>query len=113
MPVGAIATALPDDLLSVANQDEGHALLPTADIARQSVSAKGSIQRIALNDVNTIRDVTDTNDGEVSCTHKDSGDRARAFLSALDEMAPVLGIQSTTAISEALRNSNNVHKSHT
>ena len=101
MPVGAIATALPDDLLSVANQDEGHALLPTADIARQSVSAKGSIQRIALNDVNTIRDVTDTNDGKLVAPNKDSGDRARAFLSALDEMAPVLGIQSTTAISEA------------
>ena len=47
MPVDAIATSLPDDLLSIANAGGAHALLPTADIARQPVSAKGSIQRIA------------------------------------------------------------------
>ncbi|CAE6516748.1 S-DNA-T family DNA segregation ATPase FtsK/SpoIIIE [Nitrosomonas nitrosa] len=101
MPVDAIATALPDDLLNIANQDKEYALLPTADIARQSVSAKGSIQRIALNDVNTIRDVTNTNDGRLVAPNKDSGDRSTPFLSALDEMSIVLGAHSTKSIREA------------
>ena len=100
IPVDAIAMALPDDLLSIANQNEEYALLPTADIARQSVSAKGGIQRIALNDVNTIRDVTNTNDGKLVAPNADSGDRGGAFLSALDRMASVLGTQSTKAIRE-------------
>ncbi|WP_020158717.1 FtsK/SpoIIIE domain-containing protein [Methylobacter marinus] len=101
MPVDAIATALPDDLLSVANLDDDQALLPTADIARQSVSAKGSIQRIVLDDVNTIRDVTNSNGGKLVAPNKDNGDRGRAFLSALDEIANILGSQNTTTIREA------------
>jgi len=59
MPVDAIATSMPDDLISVANHNGEHALMPTADIARQSVSVKGSIQRIVMSDVNTIHGVTD------------------------------------------------------
>ena len=90
MPVDALATALPDDLLSVANLDQAQALLPTADIARQSVSAKGSIQRIVLNDVNTIRDVTNTNNGKLVAPNEDSGDRSGAFRSALKELLSVL-----------------------
>lgn len=101
MPVDTIATAMPDDLLNVANQDENHALIPTADITRQSVSAKGSIQRIALNDVNTIRDVTNTNDGKLVAPNRSSGDRSLVFLSALDEMSSVLGTQGTQTIREA------------
>lgn len=101
MLVDAIAIALPEDLLNVANQDKEHALLPTADIARQAVSAKGSIQRIALNDVNTIRDVTNTNDGRLVAPNKDSGDKGTSFLSALDEMSSVLGARSTKSIREA------------
>jgi len=103
MPVDAIATALPDDLLNVANVNGDYALLPTADIARQSVSAKGNIQRIALNDVNTIRDITNTNDGKLVAPNKDSGNRSGAFLSALDEIAGVLGTQNTTTIKEAFK----------
>ncbi|BCA81012.1 FtsK/SpoIIIE domain-containing protein [Desulfuromonas sp. AOP6] len=98
MPVDAIATAMPDDLLSVANQKRPHALLPTADIARQSVNAKGSIQRIALNDVNTIRDVTNTNDGKLVAPNKDSGDRSDAFLNNLNDLSGVLGEDATTVI---------------
>ncbi|MCY4610130.1 MAG: FtsK/SpoIIIE domain-containing protein [Gammaproteobacteria bacterium] len=100
IPVDAIAMALPDDLLSIANQNEEYALLPTADIARQSVSAKGGIQRIALNDVNTIRDVTNTNDGRLVAPNTESGNRSGAFLIALEEIANVLGTQSTKAIQE-------------
>lgn len=100
MPIDAIATAMPDDLLSIANQEEQHALLPTADIARQSVSAKGSIQRIALNNVNTIRDVTNTNDGKLVAPNKESGDRSKAFLSKLTELFDVLGEEGTKLISE-------------
>lgn len=100
MPVDAIATAMPDDLLNVANEEEQHALLPTADIARQSVSAKGSIQRIALNDVNTIRDVTNTNDGKLVAPNKQSGDRSEAFLSKLTELSGLLGEEATKIIGE-------------
>jgi S-DNA-T family DNA segregation ATPase FtsK/SpoIIIE len=98
MPVDAIATSLPDDLLAIANSDGAHALLPTADITRQPVSAKGSIQRIALDDVNTIRDVTNTNDGKLVAPNKETGDRSGAFLSALDSLFIVLGQQRTTEI---------------
>ncbi len=100
MPVDSIATAMPDDLLNVANQEEHHALLPTADITRQSVSAKGSIQRIALNDANTIRDVTNTNDGKLVAPNKDIGDRSDAFLNQLTELSSVLGAKATQVISE-------------
>lgn len=101
MPIDAIATALPDDLLNIANQDKKCALLPTADITRQFVSAKGSIQRIALNDVNTIRDVTNSNDGRLVAPNKNSGDRSMPFLSALNEMSSILGTHSTKNIHEA------------
>lgn len=100
MPVDAIATAMPNDLLNVANPEEQYALLPTADIARQSVSAKGGIQRIALNDVNTIRDVTNTNDGRLVAPNKASGDRSEAFLSKLAELSGVLGTDATLVINE-------------
>ncbi len=100
MPVDAIATAMPDDVLNVANDEEQHALLPTADIARQSVSAKGSIQRIALNDVNTIRDVTNTNDGKLVAPNKQSGDRSEAFLTKLSELSGLLGTEATKIIGE-------------
>lgn len=100
MPVDAIATTMPDDLLNVANEEELHALLPTADIARQSVSAKGSIQRITLNDVNTICDVTNTNDGKLVAPNKQSGDRSEAFLTKLNELSGLLGAEATRIIGE-------------
>ncbi|MBF4265245.1 hypothetical protein EAY73_25900, partial [Vibrio anguillarum] len=98
--VDVIATAMPDDLLNVANEEEQYALLPTADIARQSVSAKGSIQRIALNDVNTIRDVTNTNDGKLVAPNKQSGDRSEAFLTKLTELSGLLSSEATKIIGE-------------
>lgn len=91
MPVDALGGSLPDDLLSVANQNGERALLPTADITRQSVSSKGSIQRVALDDVNTIRDVSNTNDGKLVAPNKESGDRGGAFLYALEELSKVVG----------------------
>ena len=103
MPVDAIATAMPDDLLNVASQEKNYALLPTADIARQSVSAKGSIQRIALNDVNTIRDVTNTNDGKLVAPNKESGDRSGAFLNQLPELSGVLREEAAQVISERFK----------
>lgn len=98
MPVDAIGTSFPDDLLHVANQNGEHALLSTADIARQSVSAKGSIQRIALDDVNTIRDVTNSNEGRLVAPNKESGDRSGAFLAALDELSRVIGQEGVVEI---------------
>ena len=101
MPVDALATALPDDLLSVANLDQDQALLPAADIARQSVSAKGSIQRIALDDVNTICDVTNNSNGKLVAPNKDSGDRSTAFRLALDELSGVIGQANRQSIGNA------------
>ena len=98
IPIDAIGTSLPDDLLNVANHNGEHALLPTADIARQPVSAKGSIQRIALDDVNTISDVTNSNDGRLVAPNKESGDRSSAFLSALEKLSKVIGQESTVEI---------------
>lgn len=98
MPVDAIGTSLPDDLLHVANQNGEFALLPTADISRQTVSAKGGIQRIALDDVNTIRDVTNSNDGRLVAPNKDSGDRSGAFQAALDTLSKVIGQEGAAKI---------------
>lgn len=98
MPVDALGGSLPDDLLSIANKSGQHALLPTADVARQSVSSKGSIQRIALHDVNTIRDVGNSTDGRLVAPNKESGDRSSAFLSALAELSTVVGEESAVEI---------------
>ena len=101
MPVDVIATAFPDDLLCIANRDGDHALLPTANITRQSVSAKGGTQRIALGDVNTIRDVNNTNNGKLVAPNKKSGDRSGAFRSALDGLSGVLSQQDRSRILSA------------
>lgn len=98
MPVDAIGGSLPDDLQNVANHNGEKALLPTADIARQTVSAKGSIQRVALDDVNTIRDVTNTNDGSLVAPNQESGDRSGPFLSALESLSKVIGPEGTVEI---------------
>ena len=83
MPVLAIARGLPDDLISIANDNGDYALLPTADITRQSVSSKGSMQRIALNDINTMRDVTNTNQGKLVDPNQRSGNCHSEFLDEL------------------------------
>lgn len=82
----ALATAMAKDILHIANPNGDRALLPTADIARQSVSAKGQIQRIALDDINTMRDVDNGNDGTLVAPNRASGDRGEAFLEALDNL---------------------------
>lgn len=86
MPPDALARAMADDLLQIASPNAGRALLPTADIARQSVSAKGQIQRISLGDVNTIRDVHNGNDGTLVAPNSASGDRGQPFLEQLDAL---------------------------
>lgn len=98
MPVDAIATSMADDLISIANLDDSDALLPTADIARQTISAKGGIQRIALDDVNTVRDVANGNDGKLVDPNKESGDLGSAFLDALDSLFRILEPTHSAAI---------------
>jgi len=90
MPVDALGTSMPDDLVNVANLNSDHALLSTADITRQSVSAKGAIQRISLDDIKTIRDVTNGNDGKLVAPNSESADRGSVFLSALDELSGII-----------------------
>ena len=81
MPPDALASAMPNDLRHIANSDGETALLPTANIARQSVSAKGQIQRIALDDINTIRDVDGTNNGALVAPNvEDQSSKVRRIL---------------------------------
>lgn len=92
MAVDAIATALPDDLISIANLKESNALLSSAEITRQSVSSKGTIQRVDLADINTIRDVANTNEGKLVAPNDPNCDRGEAFISALREISEVTGV---------------------
>ena len=101
LPVDSFATAMAVDLWRIANHQKSRALLPTADVARRSVSAKGEIQRISLDDVNTVRDVTNTNDGRLVNPNQDSGDRSGAFREALEELADILGSGPKAKIGQA------------
>ena len=104
LPVDSFATAMAGDLWRVANHQGAQALLSTADVARRSVSAKGEIQRISLDNVNTVRDVTNTNDGKLVNPNQDSGDRSGAFREALEELSEILGSEPKTKIGEAFEN---------
>jgi S-DNA-T family DNA segregation ATPase FtsK/SpoIIIE len=86
MPADALAGAMASDLLRVANLNGVASLLPTAEIARQSVSAKGQIQRIALDDINTIRDVDNGNNGCLVAPNRPLGDRTDAFYAELESL---------------------------
>jgi len=101
MPVDTIATAMPTDLLFVANIEAESALLSTAHIARQPVSAKGGIQRIDLDNMNSIRDVHGTNEGWLVSPNDDSGDRSEAFLSNLNDLAEQLGKDEANSVKTA------------
>ena len=101
LPVDSFGTAMAGDLWRVANHEGSHALLATADVARRSVSAKGEIQRISLDDVNTVRDVTNTNDGKLVDPNRSTGDRSTAFRGALKELSEILGSEPKTKIGEA------------
>lgn len=86
MPPNALAIAMADDLKRIAFTKNDSALLPTADITRQSVSAKGHVQRIALDDINTVRDVNGGNEGNLVAPNKPSGDIGEEFLNKLDKL---------------------------
>lgn len=98
MPPDALASSMADDLVRIANANGDQALLSTADIARQSTSAKGRIQRIDLNDVNTVRDVGNGNNGTMVAPNKESGDRGAAFLAELERLAQVISPEGRHAI---------------
>ena len=101
MPVDAVATALPDDLISLANINDEYGLLPTADITRQAVSTKGSVQRISLEDINTIRDVNNSNDGRLVAPNRDSGNRADRVISEIHNLNALLSKQQVDSILSA------------
>lgn len=98
MPPDALASSMADDLIRIANANGDRALLPTADIARQSTSAKGRIQRIDLDDVNTVRDVGNGNDGTMVAPNKESGDRGAAIRADLERLAQVIPPEGRQAI---------------
>lgn len=98
MPPDALASSMADDLIRIANANGDDALLPTADIARQSTSAKGRIQRIDLRDVNTIRDVGNGNEGTMVAPNKESGDRGAAFFAELERLAQVISPEARQSI---------------
>ena len=101
MPVDAVATALPDDLINLANINDEYGLLPTADITRQAVSTKGSVQRISLEDINTIRDVNNSNDGRLVAPNRDSGNRADTVISEIHNLNALLSKQQVDSILSA------------
>lgn len=109
MPVDALATAMPEDLLRIANKSGDKALLPTADITRQSTSAKGRIQRIDLSDVNTIRDVANSNNGTMVAPNQESGDRSAAFIGELEKLSSVLPSGARSAIGDAFEGFNSAY----
>lgn len=98
MPVNAVATAFPDDLISLANDKDKYALLATADITRQTVSTKGSIQRISLEDMNTIRDANCSNEGKLVAPNKESGNRAGLIINEINALNAWLTRQQVDSI---------------
>ena len=91
MPVDVLATSMADDLVRISNEQESNdVLLPTANITRQSISAKGKIQRIDLGDMNTISDVQSRNNGVMVAPNSDGGDCTQTFLNALEDFADFL-----------------------
>ncbi|WMS85624.1 FtsK/SpoIIIE domain-containing protein [Pleionea litopenaei] len=98
MPVDAIATALPDDLISLANNNDESGLLATADITRQTVSTKGNVQRISLEDINTIRDVNNSNDGRLVAPNRESGNRAETIINEINALNAWLSKQQVDSI---------------
>ena len=91
MPVDALATSMADDLVRIANEQEGNGvLLPTTEITRQPISAKGQIQRIDLTDVNTIRDVHYRNEGVMVAPNSAMGDCTESFFNALENLSVYL-----------------------
>ncbi len=100
MPVDALAVNMADDLNRIANESNGdNVLLSTSEIARQTISSKGKIQRISLDDVNTIIDVNRGNDGVM--VSYEGGDRAKAFLNALSKLSNLLSIEEIQNITNA------------
>ena len=98
MPPRALASSMADDLVRIANEQGDRVLLPTAEIARQSISAAGGIQRIDLTEINTVRDVLNGNNGTMVAPNKDSGDRGGAFLDKLDVLSSVISPEATAAV---------------
>ena len=91
MPVDALATSMADDLVRIANEQEGNGvLLPTTEITRQPISAKGQIQRINLTDVNTLRDVHFRNEGIMVEPNSAMGDCTESFFDALENLSVYL-----------------------
>ncbi len=102
MPVDALATSMADDLERIANEQEGNGvLLPTAEVTRQPISAKGQIQPIDLANVNTIRDVRNQNNGVMVAPNKVMGDCTQTFLNGLEELSAFLSIEKIDRIRKA------------
>lgn len=98
MSPAALACSMADDLVRIANAQGDRVLLPTADIARQSTSAKGRIQRIDLMEVSTIRDALNGSNGTMVAPNRASGDRSDAFLGELDNLSALISPEGSAAI---------------
>ena len=101
MPPSALSASMADDLRYVANIGGVSALLATADITRQSTSAKGSIQRISLEDVTTIRDVDNKNDGRLVAPNTKTANLSEGFCECLENISDILTPAQSADIREA------------
>lgn len=103
MPVNSIATALPDDMIDIANGGKGDSLLATANVTQQSISAKGSIQKIDLKDINTLRDAYNSNDGRLVSPNDPASNLYNGISMSLNDLREYLKSAQIDAIDQALK----------
>ena len=103
MPAQALATAMPEDLHRLLRGQGQRALLAKAKVTRQAVSAKGRIQRISLEEQNTLRDVENGNEGALVAPNleRDLYDDLTEEIGNLAQRG-VIGEQQRSAVEEAL-----------
>jgi len=99
MSVDALATGMFEDLKYIANENgSSQPLLTTADIAKQSVSSKGKIQFIDLNDINTIRDVNNRNEGSMVAPNSENGDRTQVIQNVIEDLSKYISADQSDKI---------------
>ena len=102
MPVDSLATSMADDLIRISNEEGANGvLLSTEEITRQSIGAKGQIQRVDLLDVNTIRDVHNRNNGVMVAPNSIRADCTHAFLDELRSLSDFLSEEKISKIRDA------------
>ncbi|MCY4233311.1 MAG: FtsK/SpoIIIE domain-containing protein [Bacteroidetes bacterium] len=100
MPADSLATSMYQDLINISTHNGSKKpLLATAKISKQSTSSKGKIQYIDLNDINTICDVNNRNEGSMVAPNSDNGDRTNAIKKAINDLSKYISATHVNQIS--------------